>query len=97
MAEPAKIGSRAPERITYTTNAGAQGSALVRRNRTVESTQAQWERIWRNNPTAIEGHNYLRLARAFTRTLRAMDATDRPNPYGAMYQATLVSRRNNRK
>lgn len=97
MAEPAKIGSRAPERITYSTEDGARGSALVRRNRTVESTQAQWERIRRNNPDVQNSHNYLRLARAFTNTLRAMDATGRPNPYGVMYRATLVGRRNNRR
>ena len=96
MAEPAKIGSRAPERITYSTEDGTKGSALVRRNRTPESTQAQWERIWRNNP-GIEGYNYLRLARAITNTYRAMDATGRPNPYGVMYRATLVGSRNNRR
>lgn len=96
MAEPGSIRNGNVERITYT-NDGRQGSALVRKNRTVESTQQQWERIWRNNPTAIEGHNYLRLARAFTNTLRAMDATGRPNPYGMMYRGTLVNRRNNRR
>lgn len=96
MSEPGRIRNSNLQNVRYTTYEGGQGEAVVRRNRSVEETQAQYNRIYDRNPNLINENpsRYLQLADAYTRTLRAMSATGRENPYGTMYRAT---RRNNRR
>jgi len=94
MGEPSRIRNNNLERVSYTSYEGQRGRAVVRKDRTAESTMAQYARILQNNPNLINENpqRYLQLADSFTRTLRAMDATGRSNPYGTMYRGTLNRR-----
>ena len=91
MAEAKSItpAGRGLQRINYTTTAtGERGSAVVRNNREWEETMYQYDRLASQFPYGNLGANasrYQRIADAFTRTLRAMDATGRPIHNGAHF------------
>ena len=94
MAEPGRIRNSNLERVNYrTTLTGDYGTAVVRRNRTAEETQEQFDRLVRGIRISENPSRYLRLADAFTRTMRALDATERPNYLNPMYRATRVNNR----
>lgn len=96
MAEPGAIRNGNLERIHYTTASGENGSAVVRKNRNFDDTMAQYARISANFPYGQLKENagrYLKIADTFTRTLRAMSASGRPNPFGMPNRATRKTNR----
>ena len=94
MAEPGTIRNPNLERVNYrTTVTDDYGTAVVRRNRTAEETQKQFDRLVRGIRISENPGRYLRLADAFTRTMRALDATGRPNNLNPMYRATRLNNR----
>lgn len=95
MAEPGKITNPNLERVNFTTNlTGENGSAVVRRNRTIRETANQFDRLVRGINISENPSRYRQLARAFTNTVRALNAMGQPNYLTPMYGAT---RRNNRR